>query len=167
MPTGHCQYCRSSFDDFPTHCPVCRQELRMVTAIDYLGQCLFEHLSSGDSLPADKKKKLTLYLKFCQKFICDSELALLNVKLARDDFDEPTLKAIEDVIQSHRQHADNLKTALKIIGLSPPEDLGEVVKKTLSTQKRLEKLMQSWLGEDAAGGRSIIRAPGNRPDNSA
>lgn len=157
MPQAQCQNCFNQLPEFTTHCPHCQQEVRMATAIHFLGQVLTEHLEKYvRNEPEQAKKKMTLYLKFCQRFLCDSELALLSVRTLSRDFDDRTITAIQDVISSHRQHTDNLKNARQIIGGEAKPELLPVVKQLETTARRLDGLLNAWLHNDF-GGRSISR----------
>jgi len=98
------------------------------------------------------KKKTALYLKLCQSFLCDSELALLSVKMFGGSIDGNTSEAIEDVISAHRQHVDNLREVFRIISEEP--SLEPVAKKVNNTSKRIDNLMKVWLLSDF-GGRSF------------
>jgi len=157
MPQVQCQNCFNQFPEFLNHCPHCQREILMTTAIHFLGQILTEHLErycSND--PEQAKKKLTIYLKFCQRFLCDSELALLSVRALPSGFDERTVTAIKDVISSHRQHTDNLKNARRIISLEAKPEFLSVVKKIDTTARRLDNLLNTWLVSDF-GGRTFGR----------
>lgn len=129
----------------------------MTTAIHFLGQILNDNLERYIRYDPDQvKKKMTLYLKFCQRFLCDSELALLSVRTLPSGFDERTVAAIKDVISSHRQHSENLKNASRIIGGEAKPELLPVIKKVETTIRRLDGLLNTWLLSDF-GGRSFGR----------
>jgi len=102
--------------------------------------------------PGPGQEKTALYLKLCQSFLCDSELALLSVKMFGGSLDENTSEAIEDVISAHRQHVDNLREIFRIISGEPA--LEPVAKKVNNTGKRLDTLLKTWLLSDF-GGRSF------------
>lgn len=129
----------------------------MTTAIHYLGQILTEQLERhAHTRPELAKKKMTLYLKFCQRFLCDSELALLSVRALPSGLDERTVTAIKDVISSHRQHTTNLKTVLRIISNETKPELLSLIKKIDTTARRLDSLLNTWLLSDF-GGRALGR----------
>lgn len=152
MPQAQCQICFNQLPAFPTHCPHCQREILMTTGLHFLGQILTEHLEKhSQSDPEVAKKKLTLYLKFCQRFLCDSELALLSVRTLPSGFDKRTATAIKDVISSHRQHTATLKTARRIISLDAKPEYLSVVKKIDSTARRLDNLLNTWLVSDFGG----------------
>lgn len=157
MPQAQCQNCFNQLPEFPSHCPHCQREILMNTAIHFLGQILTEHLERyAPNDPEQAKKKLAIYLKFCQRFLCDSELALLSVRTLPSGFDERTVTAIKDVINSHRQHTDNLKQARRIISRDARPEFLSVVKKIDATARRLDSLLNTWLVSDF-GGRSLGR----------
>lgn len=157
MPQAQCQTCFNNLSEFTTHCPHCQREVQMTTAVHFLGQILMEHLeTSVRSNPERAKKKVTLYLKFCQRFLCDSELALLSVKTRPSGFDDRTVSAIKDVISSHRQHSENLKKARRLIGAEARPELLGVAKKVDATARRLDSLLKTWLLSDF-GGRTFGR----------
>lgn len=152
MSQAQCQHCFNQLPEFTTHCPHCQQEIQMTTAIHFLGQVLIEHLEKYvRNEPEQAKKKMILYLKFCQRFLCDSELALLSVRTLPNGFDERTVMAIKDVISSHRQHTETLKNARRIIGGEAKPELLPVVKKLDTTVKRLDSLLNAWLLNDFGG----------------
>ncbi len=155
MPIAQCQHCDSELTDFPRVCPNCQRQILGATAIKFLGQGLIEYLDACCQSNAHMaKKKTTLYLKFCQKFLCDSELALLSVRMFNGIMDEKTLEAIDDVIKSHHNHSENLKTVLTILSSNP--ELDPVAKRVSNTNRRLETLLKLWLSSEF-GGRSIKR----------
>gem|GEM_PF-3509002 len=157
MPQAQCQNCFKQLSDFPTHCPHCHREILMTTAIHYLGQILTEQLERHvHTRPELAKKKMTLYLKFCQRFLCDSELALLSVRALPSGLDERTVTAIKDVISSHRQHTTNLKTVLRIISNGTKPEWLSMIKKIDATARRLDNLLNTWLLSDF-GGRALGR----------
>lgn len=118
----------------------------MDTAIHFLGQALSEHLKICVKTDARlAKKKTALYLKFCQKFLCDSELALIKVRGLPRGFDGRTVTAIRDVISSHRQHIANLKAARQILSGASELELVPVLKKIDLVVHRLEALLKAWL----------------------
>lgn len=138
-----CQHCQNYLEDFLSVCPYCKQKILAVTAIRFLGEGLSEYLRIyvKDS-PQLAKKKTALYLKMCQRFVCDSELALLNVRSFRGGFDNKTTEAIKDVIGSHKQHMENLNEFLEIIGDEPL--LAPVAKKIINTSLRIDVLLEAW-----------------------
>ena len=143
MAKVQCQHCQSYLEDFLSVCPYCKRKILAVTAIRFLGEGLSEYLRIyvKDS-PQLAKKKTTLYLKMCQRFVCDSELALLNVRACSGSFDHKTTEAIKDVIGSHQQHMDNLNDFLEIIGDEPL--LAPVAKKIVNTSRRIDVLLEAW-----------------------
>lgn len=150
MPTIRCQHCSNTLDEFLRVCPHCQRQILAASAIHFLGEGLSELLEEcAESDPKLAKKKTTLYLKFCQKFLCDSEMALLSVKTYGGEWDERTLEAIEDVIESHHMHQANLKAVNKLISGVPL--LAPVTKKVNLTSRRLDDLMQAWLHSDFGG----------------
>jgi len=157
MPQATCQHCHETISDYPTICPHCQRRILGATAIHFLGQtvtlCLNQCIGENPKLA---KKKTSLYLKLCQTFLCDSELALMNVKRLREDMDERTLEAIEDVINSHYQHSENLASILLILSQNP--ELEPVAKRVNSATRRIDKLLKDWISSEP-GGRTI-----NRPD---
>jgi len=155
MPKAQCQHCESELADFPKTCPQCQKPILGATAIKFLGQGLTDFLEvCGRSSPQQARKKTTLYLKFCQKFICDSELALLSVKMFSGLMDERSIEAIDDVIKSHQNHSENLKKVFAIISGNP--ELEPVAKRVNNSNRRIETLLKLWLNSDF-GGRSIKR----------
>jgi len=157
MPQATCQHCNESINDYPTVCPHCQRRILGATAINFLGQTVTFYLDQcvGDH-PQLAKKRTALYLKMCQTFLCDSELALMNVKKYNEDMDERTLEAIEDVIHSHYQHSENLASILLILSRNP--ELEPVVKRVNSATRRMDKLLKAWISSEL-GGRSL-----NRPE---
>lgn len=157
MSYAQCQSCFNPLPDFPSHCPHCQGEVLMSTAIHFLGQILAEHLEKhAQNDPEQARQKLAVYLKFCQRFLCDSELALLSASTLPSGFDDRTVAAIKDVINSHRQHSDNLKEARRLICREAKPELLPAVKKIDATARRLDRLLNTWLVNDL-GGRTLGR----------
>lgn len=150
MPTIQCQHCHQPLEQFYRVCSYCDRRLLATSAIRFIGEGLSEYLRATVSASPEKaKKKTTLYLKCCQTFLCDSELALVSATTFRGRFDERTYEAIEDVIGSHRQHATNLNTVSTLITGAPL--LVPVVKRLDLTNRRLDNLLQKWLVSDFGG----------------
>ena len=153
MPEIQCQHCKAQLSNFSKTCPNCDQPLLGTTAVQFIGDGLSEYLEECVKTdPVMAKKKTALYLKLCQSFLCDSELALLSVKMFGGSIDGNTSEAIEDVISAHRQHVDNLREVFRIISEEP--SLEPVAKKVNNTSKRIDNLMKVWLLSDF-GGRSF------------
>lgn len=153
MPTIQCQHCQAQLDNFPKYCPECEQPIMGTTAVQFIGDGLTQFLEANTKKnPEAAKKKTSLYLKLCQSFLCDSELALLSVKMFNGAIDDNTSEAIEDVIGTHKQHTENLRNVLRIISQEP--SLEPVATKANNIGKRLDTLMKAWLHSDF-GGRSL------------
>ncbi|MGL4209118.1 MAG: hypothetical protein ACRCTY_06990 [Candidatus Adiutrix sp.] len=124
-------------------CPYCKLPLLGTTAIALLGATLGETIVAVlPNNPKQAKKKVSLYLKLCHSFLCDSELALLSVNTMKKGQDAQTYQAITDVIDSHLQHIVNIKLILDIIKDSPPLKLVSThLEKCLS---RMQSLLSVW-----------------------
>ncbi|MDR2946587.1 MAG: hypothetical protein LBV79_07580 [Candidatus Adiutrix sp.] len=150
MPKVQCQHCRTELDNFEKICPRCEQPLMGTTAVQFIGDGLSEFLAECVKSDATlARKKTTLYLKLCQSFLCDSELALLSVKMHHGAIDESTSEAIDDVINTHRQHVDNLRRVFTIISEEP--SLQPIAKKVHNTGRRVDNLLKAWLLSDFGG----------------
>lgn len=153
MPKIQCQHCKTSLAAFDKICPNCEQAIRSTTAVQFIGEGLSECLTEYVKIdPVLAKKKTALYLKLCQSFLCDSELALLSVRMFGGSLDDATSEAIEDVIGAHRQHAENLRAIFSIISDEP--SLAPVAKRINNIGKRIDALLKTWLLSDF-GGRSF------------
>ncbi len=143
MPKPHCQHCRSSLEYFSPVCPYCQGPILAASAIDFLGASVAEGLRlSLDSEPKLVRKKTGLYLKLCRSFICDSELALLNVRGRLGEPDRRSRLAIEDVLASHREHLRNLGEFLNIMAEKNPWPA--LTLQILSLCRRLQSLLAAW-----------------------
>ncbi len=150
MPIVQCQHCHQPLEHFYRICSHCDRRLLAASAIRFIGEGLSEYLRATIPASPDKaKKKTALYLKCCQTFLCDSELALVSATTYRGRFDERTYEAIEDVIGSHRQHAANLDLVSALITGAPL--LAPVAKRLDLTSRRLDSLLQKWLVSDFGG----------------
>ena len=150
MPTVQCQHCNQQLENFLRTCPHCDQRVLAVSAIRFLGQGLIEFLERQAIVaPELAKKKTTLYLKYCEAFICDSERAFVSVSTFGGSLDERSYEAIKDVIGSHREHLATLKSVLPLIALSP--QLAPVVKRVDRTNRQLENQLRKWMNGNFGG----------------
>jgi len=143
MSVVRCQHCQYQMENYLAVCPQCKQELQAATAIHYIGEGLDGFLTEAAKIsPPMVKRKVALYMKMCQGFLCDSELAFISVKTFKGPIDDRTYAAVADVVQSHFQHLNNLESILKIVETNP--ELASVTKTVVSMMHKISDLLEVW-----------------------
>ncbi|UQZ89114.1 hypothetical protein C4J81_07845 [Deltaproteobacteria bacterium Smac51] len=150
VPQVRCQHCKKPLDGFPVLCPHCGERLGSATATHYLGQTVpFSIKSCVTDHPEQAKKKISPYLKLCDYFLCNSELALMQVNSYQGVMDSRSLEAIDDVLETLQQHIINLTLIRELIATTP--FLTPTTKKVDGALKKCRSLLQKWQASDFTG----------------